>query len=138
MTTPPDKSREPTTNRNAPPILILRRMKTNLGILVLAAVIGGLLGFGLEKAMASRQRIQLASAAGQTLADLSRALEIEKQRSGAYPDSISSLPVLSDSGEFSQALLRQVVYRKTTDGYVAFVGTPRVAYIDTGKSVQFE
>jgi hypothetical protein len=111
-------------------------MKTNLGFLVIAAVAGGLLGFGVEKILASQRRMGSGSIAGQTLTDLSRALESEKERSGAYPESISGLEVLSDSGEFSPAVLRRVVYRKTTNGYVAFVGSPDVVYIEPDKSAQ--
>ena len=113
-------------------------MKTNLGFLVVAAVAGGLLGFGVDKILASQRRMGLGSVAGQTLTDLSRALELEKERAGAYPESISGLQVISGGGDFSQAVLRRVVYRKTTDGYVAFVGSPDVVYIEPGRGAQFK
>lgn len=105
--------------------------------LILAALVGGLLGSGIEKYLAISRRNQLGSKAGQTLTDLSRALELEKERTGAYPDSITGL-LVSGGGDFSEDMLRRVVYRKTTNGYVAFVGAPHVVYIEPGKSAHFE
>jgi hypothetical protein len=105
--------------------------------LFVAALLGGLLVFGIEKYLAIARRNQVGSLTGQTLTDLSRALEIEKERTGAYPDSITRLPV-SGGGDFSEAILRRVVYRKTTNGYIAFVGAPHVVYIEPDKSAHFE
>ena len=59
-------------------------------------------------------------AAGQTLADLRRALEARKKDTGTYPESIAAMQVDSASGDFSAELLARVVYRKTADGYIAF------------------
>ena len=107
------------------------------GLFLIAGLAGGVLGFGIEKLLESQRETGLGSMAGQTLVDLSRALEIEKTQSGAYPESIGGLTVLSDSAEFSQSVLRRVIYRKTTDGYVAFVGAPQAVYVEPGKSAQF-
>jgi len=113
-------------------------MKTNLGFLIVAVVAGGFLGFGLEKLWASQRRMAGGSVARQTLADISRALELENGRSGAYPDSLSGLEVLPSGGDFSQAVLQRVVYRKTANGYVAFIGSPDVVYIEPGKSARHQ
>lgn len=77
-------------------------------------------------------------AAGQTLADLSRALEVRKKDTGTYPESIAAMQVDSASGDFSAELLARMVYRKTADGYIAFISTSGVAAVEPGKSPWFE
>jgi len=79
---------------------------------------------------------QSVSTAGQTLLSLSRALEREKVKSGFYPESIEGMDVDPDSGDFSSELLSEVVYFRTDQGYVAFVGRPHVSYILPGVGSQ--
>ena len=104
----------------------------------LLVFVGGLLGFCGERMWTAARDSQQYSAAGQTLADLSRALEVRKMKTGTYPESIAALHVDSTSGDFSAELLAQVVYRKTADGYIAFVATPGVVAVEPGKSLWFE
>lgn len=111
-------------------------MKFIAGIII-AALGGGLIGSGIEKALASQRRMSSGSVAGKTLAGLYLALELEKQRAGAFPEAISGLQV-SGGPEFSQSMLQQVVYRKTTKGYVAFIGHPHVVYIEHDMGPHFE
>jgi hypothetical protein len=112
------------------------RMKFMAGILI-AALVAGLLGCGVEKALALRRRNSSASAAGDTLTALSFALQLEKEKAGAYPDSILGLQVEGDP-TFSDRIQR-VVYRKTTNGYVAFLAyTGGVVYIEPGTTAQFK
>jgi hypothetical protein len=107
-----------------------------IAVSLIGALVGGLLGCGVEKALALRRRNSSASAAGDTLTALSFALQLEKEKAGAYPDSILGLQVEGDPA-FSNRIQR-VVYRKTTNGYVAFVGYTGVVYIEPGTTAQFE
>ena len=97
--------------------------------------IAGILFQGVWVTVEAAQQVSIA---GQTLADLSRAIELEKGSKGVYPDSISGLTVMSDGGDFSEDVLRRVTYVKTANGFIAFVGLPRVAYIQPGNGVHFQ
>ena len=108
-------------------------MKIHIGWVVFSAIIAGLVGW----AGGTQVRSQEGSAVGQTLADLGRALEVEKARTGVYPDSISALVVESTSGDFSAAVLKDLIYQRTATGYIAFAGVPGVGYIVTGGAPQF-
>jgi len=110
-------------------------MKTHL-IWALIALACIFIGGGIQKLRDSSTRSGDASIAGQTLADLSRAIENAKMTTGTYPDSIKDLKVMPTSPEFSAELLKQVSYFKTANGFVAFAGLPGVAY--TGpKTIRF-
>lgn len=109
-------------------------MKFIVGIII-GALAGVFVGIGIAKVRASQRRMSYGSVAGETLTQLSRALELEKEHSGAYPESIRSLPRFG-VGEFSGDLLTRVVYRRTMDGYVAFVGHPNVVFVEPGASAQ--
>ena len=113
-------------------------MNSKLIYLFTGTAAGVLLGFGGQAVLEKQRNTADLSLAGQTLLDLSRALEKAKDASGAYPDSIDGLPVEASGGDFSQAALQRVVYRKTADGYVAFVGNPRAVFIEPGNGVQFK
>lgn len=107
-------------------------------LLLLVAILSGLGGMAIERFHSMITHIQQSSSAGQTLVDLSRALDEEKRKVGVYPDSISGLKVQSDYGDFSEEILRETLYYKTETGYIAFVGRPNVAYIYPGVSTQYK
>jgi hypothetical protein len=113
-------------------------MKSKLIYLFTGTAAGALLGFGGHAVLEKQRSTADLSVAGQTLLDLARALETAKDASGAYPDSIDGISIVASGGDFSQAALQRVVYRKTADGYVAFVGNPRVAFIEPGKGAHFK
>ena len=93
---------------------------------------GMLLGFGVARLLALSDRLGGLSATGQTLADLSRALEETKLTIGIYPERIASLKMQGTSPEFSQEILMRTFYLRTEAGYIAFVGQPSVCYIQPG------
>jgi type II secretory pathway pseudopilin PulG len=109
--------------------------KASLLIVAIFACLGGV---AIERLHQSVQHTQQSSSAGQTLVDLSKALDEEKRKSGEYPDSISDLKVHSDFGDFSKEILKEIKYFKTETGYIAFTGRPKVAYIYPGVSTQYE
>ncbi len=96
-------------------------MNIHIGLVPVFVAAGGIIGFGVAKFLESSDRTQTGSAAGQTLADLSRALTEENYNSGTYPESIANLEVPDAGGDFSAKMLKKVIYRKTATGYVAFV-----------------
>ncbi len=112
-------------------------MKTHYAC-ILTAVVTGTTGIFVGKIGESIKVAQRSSLAGQTLADLSRALESEKERTGHYPTSIPQVNTSPEHPEFSEAILRDTIYYKTEDGYIAFVGLPNVAYIHPGSSTLFK
>ena len=83
------------------------------------------------------KKTQRGSQAGQTLMDLSSALEDEKSATGSYPDSIGALRVTPSDGDFSKRLLHEIKYFRTIHGYVAFVGLPNVVYYDSQNGLHF-
>jgi len=101
-------------------------------------VVSIILGFSLAKVDLSLEYAHGMSQAGQTLSDLSRALEIEKNKEGHYPECIESISITSSSPEFSEKLISNVSYHRTDSGYVAFVGIPHLALISPGESPKFE
>ena len=107
-------------------------------LLLLVAIVSGLAGMAIERWNYTRKHVQQSSSAGQTLVDLSRALEKEKRKEGKYPDSISNLNVQSDYNDFSEEMLKETFYYKTETGYIAFVGRPNVAYIYPEVSTQYK
>jgi len=113
-------------------------MKPSFLTLLAVALIAGMAGAGITRVFSSIQIAKHSSFAGQTLADLSRALESEKEKTGRYPDSIAALKVESSGGDFSPEILKEVTYYKTETGFVAFVGGPHVLYIHPGVSTQYK
>lgn len=113
-------------------------MKSNSLALLIVALVAGLAGAGIMHVCGSAQAARQISSTGQTLVDLSRALESEKERTGSYPDSIHHLKVEASGGDFSSGILKEVIYFKTESGFVAFVGRPHVAYIHPGVSTQYQ
>jgi type II secretory pathway pseudopilin PulG len=113
-------------------------MKPRFLTLLVVALIAGLTGAGITRAFSSIKNTQHSSFAGQTLADLSRALESEKEKTGRYPDSIAALKIESSGGDFSPEILKEVTYYKTETGFIAFVGGPNVSYIHPGVSTQYK
>ena len=113
-------------------------MKPSFPTLLTVAFVAGLAGAGITHVRSSIKATQHSSLAGQTLADLSRALESEKQKTGRYPDSITELRVHDSGGDFSPEILKEIIYYKTETGFVAFVGRPNVAYIHPGVSTQYK
>ena len=112
-------------------------MKPILFLLPVVALVAGLAGAGLADLHHTQQSTQHLSSAGQTLADLSRALEAQKEQTGRYPASIAGLNVPGNDGDFSAEVLRNVIYHRTEAGFIAFVGVPSVAYIQPGSSTQY-
>ena len=83
--------------------------------------------------------LQLTSQAGQTLTDVSRALLEVKLSKGEYPPSLEGIPLPPDqAGDFSAEIWRHVIYRRTENGYIAFVGIRSVAYIEPDKACNFK
>ncbi|HEY8904128.1 MAG TPA: hypothetical protein VIM48_10480 [Chthoniobacterales bacterium] len=113
-------------------------MKPSFLTLLAVALIAGLAGAAITRVFSSIQTTQHSSFAGQALADLSRALESEKEKTGRYPDSIAALKVESSGGDFSPEILKEVTYYKTEMGYVAFIGGPNVSCIHPGVSTQYK
>ena len=113
-------------------------MKPSFLTLLVVAIIAGLAGAGIAHVRSSVKATRHSSLAGQTLVDLSRALESEKEKTGRYPDSIIELKVHDSGGDFSLEILKDVIYYKTEKGFVAFVGRPNVAYIHPGVSTQYK
>jgi hypothetical protein len=113
-------------------------MKIHYAWLILAVVVAVTIGIFVGKISESIKITQRLSLAGQTLVDLSRALESEKERTGHYPKSIPQVSASSEDSEFSTDILRDTIYYKTEDGYIAFVGLPKVAYIYPGVSTSFK
>ena len=111
-------------------------MKINFLAFLVVTFASGLTGAGIMRVYSSIQLTQYRSSAGQTLVDLSRALESEKLKTGRYPDSIIDLKVDDSGGDFSSQILNDVIYYKTESGFIAFVGAPHVAYIYPGVSTQ--
>ena len=101
-------------------------------------IVGMKVGSVSAKLRDNIKKTQRGSTAGQTLMDLSSALEDEKSAKGAYPDSIETLRVTPSDGDFSKRLLHEIKYFRTTEGYVAFVGWPHVVYYDTETGLHFE
>lgn len=112
-------------------------MKTPYAWIILTAVAAGAAGLFIGQARVSIKINQRVSSAGQTLLDLSRTLESEKQKTGTYPHSITQL-IESSTDESPQNLLRDTIYYKTETGYIAFIGVPHVAYIHPGISTHFK
>ena len=113
-------------------------MKTHTGVTLLLMVVSFVAGILFQGAWLSVKAAQQASIAGQTLSDLSRAIQSEKEINGFYPDSIAGLNVNSEEGDFSEGVLREVTYFRTENGFIAFVGLPRVAYIHPGIGTHFK
>lgn len=110
----------------------------NKAPLIIVAIFACLVGVAIERLQQSVQHTQQSSSAGQTLVDLSKALDEEYRKMGEYPDSISDLKVHSDFGDFSEEILKKIKYFKTKSGYIAFTGRPEVAYIYPGVSTQYK
>lgn len=113
-------------------------MKPSFVAFAAVAIIAGFAGAAITNLLNSVRSSQQVSLAGQTLADLSRAIELERNATGEYPDSINELTVDSSMGDFSPEMLKNVLYFRTDTGFVAFVGRPNVAYIYPGVSTQFK
>lgn len=113
-------------------------MNTSLPVLLAVALVAGLAGGGITHVRSSIKATQHSSLAGQTLVDLLRALESEKEKTGRYPDSIIGLKVHGSGGDFSSEILKEVIYYRTETGFIAFVGRPNVAYIHPGVSTQYK
>ncbi len=113
-------------------------MKVHIGWVIVAAGLSfGITFIGCR--LGERvTRSQDGSMAGQTLVNLSRALESHKTPEGAYPESLDGISVANTGGDYSAEFLRHVIYRRTDDGFVAFVGLPGVAYIDSHKTCLYE
>jgi type II secretory pathway pseudopilin PulG len=111
-------------------------MKANFVAFAAVAIIAGFAGAGITNEMNSMRSSQQLSLAGQTLSDLSRAIEAERTRTGKYPDSIRELDVQGSHGDFSAEILKSVHYFRTDNGFVAFVGRPKVSFIYPGVSTQ--
>ena len=109
-------------------------MKVHISWVIVAAVISCGVTFIGCRLGGHVTRLQDGSMAGQTLVNLSRALESRKTPEGAYPESLDGISVENTGGDYSKAFLRHVIYRRTDDGFVAFVGLPGVAYIDSRKT----
>ena len=101
-------------------------------------LVGMKVGSASAKLRLNIKKTQRGSQAGQTLMDLSSALEDVKSAKGAYPDSIGTLRVTPSDSDFSKTLLHEIKYFRTTEGYVAFVGWPHVVYYDTETGLHFE
>lgn len=112
-------------------------MTRQTGITLLLMVVSFVAGIIFQGVWVTVEAAQKMSIAGQTLADLSRAIEVEKESKNVYPDSIAGLKVISDGGDFSEEVLSRVTYIKTESGYFAFVGLPRVAYVEPGIGPHF-
>jgi hypothetical protein len=82
--------------------------------------------------------MQQVSLSGQTLTDLSRALEGVKLTQGSYPETIGGLKVPTECGDYSEQILSRIKYYRTEEGYVAFVGLPAVALIQNRESPRFD
>ena len=102
------------------------------------AIISGFAGATITNELNAITDSQQSSSAGQTLADLARAIESERTAKGEYPDTITNLKVESRGGDFSAEMLKNVLYFRTDTGFVAFVGRPKVAYIYPGVSTTFK
>lgn len=113
-------------------------MKTHLAWRIVAALACGGLGFLVGTIYQRQSMYSEMSLAGQTLLDVSRALESARSESGSYPSTLPEIRVTSSSSEFSKAVLSRVIYHKTETGYVALVGLPKVAYIQPGSSTEFK
>ena len=113
-------------------------MKRSVVAFAAVAIIAGVAGASIANVLNSIRRSQQVSLAGQTLADLARAIESERNATGKYPATIGHLAVDSSAGDFSAAMLENVLYFRTETGFVAFVGQPNVAYIYPGVSTQFK
>jgi len=105
-----------------------------LPVALIAGTTGKMTGHWHEK----MKRMQQGSMAGQTLADLARALENEKYNKGSYPETIAGLKVQSEFGDFSEVVLSRTKYYRTEGGYIAFVGSPGVQWIQAGTSPRLD
>lgn len=113
-------------------------MKAHLAWRILAALACGVLGFLVGTVRERRQTYSQMSLAGQTLQDVSRALELERAETGSYPSTLAGLTIASSSPEFSKTVLSKVLYHQTETGYVALVGLPKAVWILPGISPQFQ
>ena len=113
-------------------------MKIHIGWLLVIIIVSALAGAQIEKMKAKFESIGQATLASGTLASLSQALALERAEKGRYPDSISELQVPSKGGDFSEDILRQTTYLRTENGFIAFVGAPRVVYVHPGISPHFK
>lgn len=89
--------------------------------------------------MAARvNRAQEGSLAGSVLQNVSRAANIYRNNNGKYPESMEGIAVEHTSDDLSKAFLRHVIYRRTENGFVAFVGIRSVSYVDSEGVVRFD
>lgn len=93
-------------------------------------------GIGVEKGLALQRQNRWVSAAGQTLQDLSRALESHRLEHGAYPESLTALRVGSESPDFVPGLVEQVLYLPSEAGYAAILGAPAFSHVGPGEPVR--
>jgi hypothetical protein len=114
-------------------------MKIHWAWLLMTALVAGIAGQAIGRYCEMMKVTQQASMAGQTLADLSRALEGVKLTQGSYPETIGGLKVPTESGDHSEQILSRVKYYRTgEDSYVAFVGIPAVSVLRNGVPPRFE
>lgn len=113
-------------------------MKRSVVAFAAVAIIAGVAGATTMNLLNLMRRSQQVSLAGQTLADLAREIEAERNATGEYPVTINNLVVDSSGDDFSAAMSKNVLYFRTDTGFVAFVGRPNVAYIYPGVSTQFK
>ena len=112
------------------------KCRTLTGFVLLGLGIG--FGIGFEKVRSSFAMSGDSSLVGSTLSALYQAAEAYRDDTGQYPDSIDLMEVTSSSPEFSLDLLGQVHYFKTNTGFVAFIGIPRVGFVESQRTIQFE
>lgn len=113
-------------------------MKAPLGWAAVAAILSSATTYtGCH--LAERMRpTRDGSLAGSVLRHVSRAVESYRVEHGAYPESLEGIAVEQANDDFSNALLRHVIYRRTDKGFVAFVGLRSVGYIDAEGAPHFD
>ena len=83
-------------------------------------------------------RVQESSLVGTVLQNVSRAVQAYQLENGAYPESLEGIAVEHASDDLSQAFLRHVIYRRTEDGFVAFVGIRGVGYVGSQGAIRYD
>ena len=113
-------------------------MKIQAYWLLPTIILSFLLGLTLEKGSDSISAAHSVSQAGQTLSDLSKALEKVKNDIGEYPESIADITISASSPEFSEKLTSDIEYFKINSGYVAIIGMPHLAIMNNGEGVKYK
>ncbi|MEP6670929.1 MAG: hypothetical protein ABJF10_17350 [Chthoniobacter sp.] len=110
-------------------------MRTIIAWAAVAAILSSSITFIGCRIEARVRHTQESSLAATILQNVSRAAKLYQLEKGTYPESLDHVTVEHTSDDLSKAFLRHVIYRRTEDGFVAFVGLRGVGYTDSSGAI---